>query len=68
MNQTNPAAQQAARAAAAEQMAAKVAVHQQMGHLPTSAHRRYPMHNTIIVIGVLLAAVGTFIAMVMRGG
>jgi hypothetical protein len=49
-------------------MAAKVAVHQQMGHLPTSAHRRYPMHNTIIVIGVLLAAVGTFIAMVMRGG
>jgi len=68
MNQPNPAAQQAARAAAQEQLAAKVAVQSQISGRGLPAPRKHPTYNTIIVLVVLLAAIGSFAAMVVRGG
>lgn len=67
MSQTNPA-QQAARAAAAatEQLAAKAVVQSQVIGHREHGPRRYPMFNTIIVLGILLAAIGSFLALVLR--
>ena len=66
MTPTNQTAQQqAARAAAAEQMAAKAAVQASMAH-PAVRPRKYPAYNTIIVIGVIVAALGSFLVLVWR--
>lgn len=67
MTPTNPA-QQAARAAAAEQMAAKAAMQATAHQRHALAPRKYPAHNTFIVVGVILAALGTFIALILRAG
>ena len=68
MTQTNQTAQQqAARAAAAEQMAAKAAMQASVVQRPAAGPRSYPSYNAIIVGLILLAAIGSFVAMVMRG-
>lgn len=69
MTPTNQAAQQqAARAAAAEQMAAKAAAQATLHQRQTSAPRKYPAYNTYIVIGVIVAALGSLVALVVRSG
>lgn len=69
MNPTDPtAAQKAARAAAIEQqMAAQAAMASRQTGVGGHQHHHSP-YNIWIVIGVLLIAIGSFVAMVLKGG
>ncbi len=70
MSSADPAGakQEALKAAVAEQMAARVlAAERQQGVPMARHHHQYPRHNLYIILLVALAAVGSLVALVLRG-